>query len=84
MKPRRSYGNNGLAGCVQQRINRATKTLVGVYASDEAGMESDPELPWAVICEVHHTIVCTETLAAARSTATDPRNFCDECREQIP
>lgn len=79
--PRRSYSTNNLGGCVQQRKCRATKMLVGIYSSYEAGMESDPELPWSVVCETHGAIVCTETLYAAQRTATDTTNFCDECRD---
>lgn len=40
------YAHNGLAGCVQQRRARQTRTLVGVYHGEQAGMEPDSESPW--------------------------------------
>lgn len=78
---KKRYTFNNLAGCVVQRISRITKTLVGLYSSEQSGMESDPELPWSTVCEVHHTLVSHETLAAARATLPDPTNWCDDCRE---
>jgi NADH:ubiquinone oxidoreductase subunit F (NADH-binding) len=73
------------AGCVRlSYCRRGTGPMIGVYKSDEAGMESDPETPWSVVCEEHNTIVCTFTRAEAMSTASDSRNFCDDCRELAP
>jgi hypothetical protein len=72
-------------GCVSLHFcRRGTGPLTGVYRSAEAGMETDHEYPWSVVCEAHHTLVSTETRAAADSTATDTRNFCDDCRDTAP
>jgi hypothetical protein len=68
------------AGCVQLRRCRQTGHLVGVYRSLEAGIESDPDLPWSTVCEEHSTVVCSATRHAAELAASWP-DFCDECRE---
>jgi hypothetical protein len=78
----RRYSFNGLAGCVIQRRSRHTGTLVGLYASEDAGMEVDPELPWSTVCEEHHAIVSHPTLAAARASLPRPDGWCDDCRER--
>ncbi len=67
-------------GCVLLRRARATGTLVGLYRSDEAGMESDPESPWATVCEQHHAIVCHATRANAVLAMPIPHDWCDDCR----
>lgn len=79
---RKQYKFAGLAGCVVQNVSKKTGTLTGLYASDQAGMESDPELPWSTVCEVHNTLVSHHGLAEARRTLPDPTNWCDECRAQ--
>jgi hypothetical protein len=76
----KEYRFNGLAGCVTQWTCRATGTLVGLYHSMQAEMESDPELPWSTVCEVHGTLVSHTNLRNARFTR-DPTDFCDDCRE---
>ena len=78
---KKRYAFNDLAGCVVQRISRKTKTLVGLYSSEQSGMEIDPEWPWSTVCEEHNTLVSHGSLAAARATLPDPTNWCDECRE---
>lgn len=80
----RYYAFNGLAGCVTQRKCRETGTLVGLYHSDQSGMESDPELPWTTVCEKHNTLVSHTTLALAKMTLSHPTAFCDECRAAFP
>lgn len=77
----RYYDYNGLAGCVEQRRNRATGFVVGIYQTEQAGMETDAETPWATVCEEHHTICCHGTLALARSHAGDPKGWCEACRK---
>lgn len=79
MSARKEYAFNGLAGCVTQFRSRQTGTLVGVYASEQAGMEDDPECTWASVCEEHNTLVSHRTLALALSFR-DPRDWCDCCR----
>lgn len=68
------------AGCVQLRYAQQTGTLVGVYRSLEAGMESDPEGAWSSVCEEHHTLVCHPTRTLAVHHAVDPQGWCEECR----
>lgn len=68
------------AGLVEQRRARSTGTKVSLYRSAEGGMESDPELPWSVVCEDHHCLVSTETRAQARSAMSCPDDWCPVCR----
>lgn len=79
----KEYSFNGLAGCVIQRVSRETGTLVGLYQADQAGMESDPETPWATVCEEHHTLVCHTTLALAKDHLGYPTNWCEGCQEAV-
>lgn len=76
----KTYNFNGLDGCVTQRKTRQTKTIVGVYQSEQAGMESDPALPWATVCETHNMIVCHPSLKTAMSHASQPQDWCEYCR----
>ena len=68
------------AGCIQLRYTRQTGTLVGVYASAEAGMEDYSTLPWTTVCEEHNTLACHTTKKLALYHASDPRGWCEECR----
>lgn len=70
------------AGLVEQRRARSTGTQVGLYRSAEAGLEADPELPWAVVCEDHGGIVCTATRAQARTAMSGPDEWCPRCSNQ--
>jgi len=81
--PRKLYGLDGFAGLVQKMRAHSTGTEVGLYAADQAGMESDPETPWCTVCEEHNTLVCHSTLALARSHAADPAGWCEECRANL-
>lgn len=58
-------------GCVILRLSRRGP-VVGIY-----------EATWGytVCCESHHTTVEVNSLAGAKSSAADPTNFCDECRD---
>ena len=76
------YNFNGNEGCVTQRKARQTKTLVGVYHSYQSGFETDPETPWATVCEAHGSIVCHSSLKAALSWAPDPQSWCQLCRHK--
>ena len=73
------YRHDGRLGCVALWRSRATGTEVGLYHARQAGIESDPECRWAVVCEKHGTLVCHPTLAEARRTRSG-REFCDECQ----
>lgn len=77
--PQRSYSFDGYAGCVTRFKSRATGTLVGLYASDEAGMECDPEFPWTTVCEAHNALVSHASLSLAMQ-ARDPSMWCEECQ----
>lgn len=75
----KQYSYRGLAGCVRITRCRATGTEIGVYHSVQAGMETDPELPWMTVCEAHGTLVGHATRARALQTRS-PEEFCDDCR----
>jgi hypothetical protein len=68
------------AGAVECRRNRASGAIITLYRADEAGMESDPDLPWCTVCEDHGAIVCHETRELARLAMTLPE-WCEECQE---
>jgi len=55
---------------------------VGLYRSDDAGIESDPETPWATVCEEHGGVVCYETRKAAESYVAHPEQWCPVCQEK--
>jgi len=87
-RERRLYDFNGLGGCVEQRRNRATGNVVGIYDCEQSGVDggvqcdTDKPNPWATVCEKHGHIVGHRSLAVARSHAADPLGWCDSCREQ--
>jgi hypothetical protein len=68
-------------GLVLQRKARSTGTLVGLYKSDDAGIESDPEYPWSTVCEPHGGVVCHETRKAAEAALSHPEDWCPTCQE---
>lgn len=71
------------AGCVRLRVARATRTVVGVYRSDEAGWESDPDLPWTTVCEEHSALVCHSRRVDADRYAAHPDDWCEDCRTLV-
>lgn len=77
---RTEHAFDGYAGCVQRRVSRDTGLLVGIYDAAQAGIDTDRENPWAVVCEPHGAIVCVATLATAKRSTWTPE-WCDECRE---
>ncbi len=77
----RAYDFNGLTGCVVQRRSRRTGTLVGLYVAKQAGIDTEPALPWATVCEDHSAIVCHPSLKLARESLPEPAGWCEECRE---
>ena len=79
--PKKEYGLHGIAGLVQKTRARSTGTEVGLYAADQAGMESDSATPWCTVCEEHGSIVCQETLYSAQRSAPHPEEWCDDCRD---
>ena len=76
------YAFNNLAGCVTQRRNRLTGTIVGLYHAAQAGIENDPIEKWATVCEEHHTLVLHPTLALAKSHMAVPF-WCEYCQAKI-
>lgn len=60
---------------------RRTGTLVTVCESDQG--EIDDGIPWMTICDEHGSCVCHPTLAVARSWASQPDTWCEECREKL-
>lgn len=70
------------AGRVELRRAHSTGTQVGLYRSAEAGLEQDPDLQWAVVCEDHGGIVCMETRANARTAMSCPDEWCPTCSGQ--
>ena len=56
------------------RRSRQTGTLVTLEE------HSDPELPWLLICEEHHTTMQFETKSAAIKFMPVPNEWCEECR----
>lgn len=74
------YEFNDLAGCVVQKKTHVTGTLVGVYNSDQSGMESDSSCTWMTVCEVHSTLVGHSSLKRALSHSSHPEGWCSFCR----
>lgn len=70
-----------LAGCVQQRKNRQTKTLIGVYHAKEAQIDADD--PWVVVCEVHGLMLSVATKALALRDAAHPEEWCEDCEKEV-
>ena len=72
----------GLAGAVERRRSRASGTTITIYDANEAGIESDPETPWATVCEEHGSIVCHGSRSAARASMARP-DWCMDCQRAI-
>jgi hypothetical protein len=68
------------AGIVLYRKARSTGTHVGLYKADEAGIESDPESPWATVCEEHGGVVCHANRRNAESYLSHPEEWCPVCQ----
>jgi len=71
------------SGCLALRKARSTKTLVGLYRAKEAGIESDPRLKWATVCEEHGCLVCHETRSMAEVSLSQPQEWCPDCQEML-
>lgn len=69
------------AGMVSYRRARTTGTHVGVYRAAEAGIEDDPTIPWATVCEEHAGVICHETRKLATEWAPHPEEWCRKCQE---
>lgn len=76
----KKYSFNDLAGCVVQRKARQTGTLVGVYNSEQAGLDDDPACSWSCVCEFHSTLVGHSSLKKALGWSVEPESWCEFCR----
>ena len=76
----RIYSFAGLDGCVVQRRAQQTGTLVGVYNSEQAGLEDDMSCAWMTVCEAHGVLVGHTSMRTAVSWAADPASWCEWCR----
>ena len=69
------------------RIARRTgpgRSRVTVYDAAESGIEEDPTIPWAVVCEAHGACVCAESRTSAEAIMRSGSVvFCDQCRESV-
>ncbi len=83
MPKAREHNLHGFAGLIVQRRNRLTGALIGVYQADLAGMECDPETPYATVCEDHSYIVCSRTQKLAIAAMRYP-DWCEECNPKLP
>lgn len=67
------------AGCITLRTTRAG-VQVGLYRAREAGLEDDPEAPYATVCEAHGAIVLHATRRDGERSLPYPEGWCDDCR----
>jgi hypothetical protein len=74
----KSHNAEGVAGLVERRVCRRTGRPMGLYMAAEAGIEDDPQAPWAAVCEDHGAVLLTETQRLARSAMSYPE-WCEEC-----
>lgn len=73
----------GNAGLVRTSRARSTNALVSAYRSAEAGIEDDPSLPYATVCEDHGTAVCHETRSLALYWLASPETWCGDCQRLL-
>ena len=71
------------AGLIQVRVARQTGTIVAVYDAVVAGIEDDPTIPWATICETHNAVICHRTRRLAVAHAADPAGWCEPCMSAV-
>ena len=79
----KEYNHKGYAGLVQQTRAQTTGTLVGLYHSEQAGLDHDPEYPWTTVCEDHGLMVTHASLRAARAHAVVPHEWCELCQKKL-
>ena len=68
------------AGHVAHHRARETGGLVVLVRSLDAGIEADPSLPYAVVCDRHATCVCGKRREMTEAMA-HPTVWCEGCRE---
>lgn len=69
------------AGLILSRKNRTMGFYTSLYKSDEAGIESDPELPYTTVCEQHGLLVCHSTRRLAMMSLSQPYEWCAYCQD---
>jgi hypothetical protein len=69
------------AGFRSCRFAKQNDRLIVVVHAHEAGIDSDPENPWATVCDDHGTICTHPTRTLAEQWAADPEGWCEPCRE---
>lgn len=73
---RASWPNHeGLIGYARART---TRTHVGIYDGEEAGLDTDGGR-YTTICEEHGRLVSHATIALARQHAPHPEEWCEVC-----
>lgn len=79
MSKRKPYNEN--AGYIASRHNLINNGWVVIYEAAAQGL--DPEAGrYAVVCELHNTMVQTSSLRDARPLLKYPE-FCDACRGKM-
>lgn len=61
-----------------RRGNRRTGTVITLYHSEQAGLDST-QGEWAVVCEDHKVTQYHPTLMHARMVQSDPSEWCEQC-----
>lgn len=79
-RTRKQYSLNKVAGLVEQRVNRLTKTTISVYNAAQASLDDNPENPWVTVCETHNSLCFHHSLQLARYHAAVPE-WCKSCAE---
>lgn len=78
-KAKKQYSFNNIPGCVDQRINKKTKLIIGLYRADQANMDNQRG-QWVAKCETHGSTMVYETLSEAREQILMPSFWCSDCR----
>lgn len=68
------------AGIRQASFARSSGTLISVVEAEAQGFDPEDGGRWMTICEDHGSNVQHDTLAAARSWASCPEGWCEECQ----
>ncbi len=70
------------AGIVAYRKARSTGTRVGLYHAEEAGLDSDPDMPWVTVCEDHSSMITHGTRRLAEQALSHPEDWCEPCQQR--
>lgn len=68
------------AGYRAHTVARSTGTLCVLVNADEAEIESDPELPWALLCHEHGGVCGFQGQRPARDHLAHPEEWCPTCQ----